>query len=183
MNPQIHDSADLCVRLERLECAVRRAAAVEDIRRCVNRYMHLCDQLDASTPLDELAALFTRDAVWQGSGARYADSFGGHWGRAAIADMFRIYLTDPPHFRMNAHFLCSEQIVVDDTAQQATASWLMLQTSTFSSGASHLNAARLELRLAYEEGRWRIAHFQTENVFSRPVARWEDDAPLPVPQG
>ncbi|MNF18980.1 hypothetical protein D3C80_2234120 [compost metagenome] len=57
----------------------------------------------------------------------------------------------------------------------------MLQTSTFNDGASHLNAARLVVRFAMEEGRWRIAHFQTENLFSRPVTGWNSDAPLPVP--
>ncbi len=182
MTPHPSDTAGLLRRIEQLEGAARRSEAADAIRRCVVRYMHLCDHLDARTPIDELAGLFTRDAVWQGKGARYAGGFGGHRGRAAIAAMFRTYMGDPPHFRMNAHFLCSERIEVDETAEQATAGWLMLQTSTFSSGASHLNAAQLELRMALEEGRWRIAHFQTENVFSRPVDRWEDAAPLPVPQ-
>ena len=49
-------------------------------------------------------------------------------------------------------------------------------------GASHLNAARLTVRFAQEEGQWRMAHFQTENLFSRPVTAWNSEAPLPVPE-
>lgn len=194
-------------RLAALEARVARdearAEAERAIRACVNRYMVLCDALDARTPLDELAGLFTRDAVWEGRGARYAKSFGGHHGREAIAAMFRRYMGEPAHFALNVHFLCSELIEVDapeaNTASTAAvaasigaeaeevgptsarASWVMLQTSTFASGDSHLNAARLTLRMAVEEGAWRIAHFQTENLFSRPVSAWQDVAPLPVP--
>jgi len=168
--------------LAALEQELRRLQAQPLIRACVTRYMELCDTLAPATPLDELAALFTADAVWEGKGARYAGSFGGYRGREAIAAMFRGYMTEPPHFAMNAHFLCSEAIAVDEDVQGADARWLMLQTSTFASGASHLNAARLSLRMAVEDGAWRIAHFQTENVFSRPVDRWNDEAAaLPVP--
>jgi len=63
----------------------------------------------------------------------------------------------------------------------ALGSWVMLQTSTFASGDSHLNAARLTVRFAEEQGAWRMAHFQTENLFGRPVSGWNSEAPLPVP--
>lgn len=201
------DPAALEARLAALEARVARDEARTEaeraIRACVNRYMVLCDALDARTPLDELAGLFTREAVWEGRGARYAKSFGGYRGREAIAAMFRRYMGEPAHFALNVHFLCSELIEVDapdagttapsmdragDAAlarphapTSARARWVMLQTSTFASGDSHLNAARLTLRLALEEGAWRIAHFQTENLFSRPVSAWQDVAPLPVP--
>lgn len=181
--PPCATTEDLLQRLHTLEHTVHQLRAAEQIRACVTRYMHLCDHLHAESPLDELAALFTRDAVWEGKGARYAQGFGAYHGRAAIAQMFAGYaLTTPPHFAMNAHFLCSEHIAVDADGQGAHASWLMLQTSTFSTQASHLNAAQLTLRMAWEDGQWRIAHFQTENIFSRPVSAWNDSAPLPVPQ-
>jgi hypothetical protein len=78
------------------------------------------------------------------------------------------------------HFLTSELIEVQDDT--VLGSWVMLQTSTFASGASHLNAARLNVRFAEEDGQWRMAHFQTENLFSRPVEAWNSDAELPVPR-
>ncbi|MNG71385.1 SnoaL-like domain protein [compost metagenome] len=166
------DIAELHERLRRFE-------SQQAIRVCINRYMALCDALAADTPLDELALLFTEAAVWEGKGAKYASSFGGYRGRDAIRSMFATYMKTPAHFALNVHFLTSEVIEVDGNLGQGT--WVMLQTSTFNDGASHLNAARLVVRFAMEEGRWRIAHFQTENLFSRPVTGWNSDAPLPVP--
>ncbi|UFH51026.1 nuclear transport factor 2 family protein [Pseudomonas sp. KNUC1026] len=168
------DIAQLQQRLHDLE-------AQQAARACMNRYMALCDQLNAGTPLDELAQLFTHNAVWEGKGARYAGSFGGYRGREAIAQMFATYMTEPAHFALNVHFLTSELIEVD--GERVTGSWIMLQASTFASGASHMNAARLSVAFAFEEQRWRIAHFQTENLFSRPVAAWNSEAQLPVPGG
>lgn len=158
---------------------LRSFESQQAIRVCINRYMALCDALDAATPLDELALLFTQNAVWEGKGAKYASSFGGYQGRDAIRSMFATYMKTPAHFALNVHFLTSEVIEVDGNQGQGT--WVMLQTSTFNDGASHLNAARLVVRFEEEEGQWRMAHFQTENLFSRPVAGWNSDAPLPVP--
>ncbi|WP_312932897.1 nuclear transport factor 2 family protein [Pseudomonas sp.] len=160
-----------------------RVQAFEDqqaIRVCINRYMALCDALDADSPLDELAGLFTADARWEGKGARYAASFGGYVGRDAIRAMFATYMRTPAHFALNVHFLTSEVIDVV-SAERAQGRWLMLQTSTFADGGSHLNAARLDITFAQQDGRWRMAHFQTENLFSRPTSAWNDQAPLPVP--
>ena len=89
-------------------------------------------------------------------------------------------MTEPAHFALNVHFLCSELIRGEGSA--AHGSWVMLQTSTFASGASHLNAARLTVAFREEEGLWRMAHFQTENLFSRPVDAWNSTAHLPVPE-
>lgn len=164
---------------ERLEQRLRRLESEQAVRACMNRYMALCDALDSNTPLAELAGLFTEDAVWEGKGAKYCESFGGYRGREAIAAMFSGYMTEPAHFGLNVHFLCSELIRVD--GDSAEGSWVMLQTSTFASGASHLNAARLTVTFCEEEGAWRMAHFRTENLFSRPVDAWNSSAHLPVP--
>lgn len=168
-------------RLAGLELQLKRFEAEKSVRACVVRYMDLCDRLAADSPIDELAGLFTKEAVWEGVGARYAGSFGGYRGRGQIATMFRGYMKEPPHFALNVHFLCSELIDVNADATGALGSWVMLQTSTFATGHSHLNAAKLTLKMALEEGAWRIAHFQTQNLFSRPVDKWNDAAPLPVP--
>ena len=162
-----------------LEARLYQLESENAVRACMNRYMVLCDALDARTPLDELAGLFTADAIWEGKGAKYAKSFGGYRGREAIRAMFAGYMSEPAHFALNVHFLCSELIRVE--GDEADGSWVMLQTSTFASGASHLNAARLTVRFREEEGTWRMAHFQTENLFGRPVDAWNSDAHLPVP--
>ena len=162
-----------------LELRLEQLESENAIRACMNRYMFLCDELGVASPLDELAGLFTEDAVWEGKGAKYQNSFGGYQGRAAIKAMFATYMVEPAHFSLNVHFLTSELIQVSGDSAQA--SWVMLQASTFASGASHLNSARLTVRFTREQGQWRMAHFQTENLFSRPVSAWNSEAELPVP--
>lgn len=174
------DLPALSARVAALEARVQRSDDQTAIRACVNRYMALCDHLDADTDLPALLDLFTEDAQWRGKGARYAASFGAYQGRAALGEMFSRYMRTPPHFALNVHFLCSE--LIEPEGDQARASWLMLQTSTFASGDSHLNAAQLSLQLQRgADGRWRIALFETENLFSRPVSTWTDASALPVP--
>lgn len=162
----------LLARLERLE-------AESAVRRVITDYMALCDQLDADTPMDRLGALFCRDAVWEGRGARYATAFGAHHGRDAIVAMLDAYRGPVPHFAFNAHYLASETITVDDG--RARGQWMMLQASTYATGASDLRSAALDVDFAFEDDAWRIARFRTTNLFSRPVSRWDDPAPVPVP--
>ena len=170
---------DLHALQQRLQQLEHQQASQQGIRRCINRYMDLCDRLDARTPLDELGDLFTVDACWEGKGARYANSFGGHQGRDAIVAMLAKYCVEPAHFALNVHYLTSELIQVE--GNDASGSWNMLQVSTFSDGRSHLNSARLTVRFRCDDGVWRMCHFQTENLFSRPVDHWNSDARLPVP--
>ena len=167
------DLTAILTRLAKLE-------ADTAIRNCINRYMEICDALDANTDLDELMALFDQDSIWEGIGEKYAKSFGRYDSWQAIYDMFKSYTQKESHFVMNAHFVSSEQIYVEQ--QQADASWLMLQTSTFRDGGSHLNAAKLSVKFRQQtDGSWKIKHFQTENIFSRPVSHWNSTAELPVP--
>jgi hypothetical protein len=177
-------TTELQHRLDTLETRLQVFEDVQAIRDCVLRYLDLCDHLDTQTPMDELGDCFTADAFWAGKGARYGASFGGHQGRAAIVTMLGAYRgseAQPPHFRFNAHFLTSEQIRATGPGL-ADAGWLMLQTSSFSAGGSHLNAASLRLQMQRgTDGRWRIARFETENLLSRPVSTWHSDAALPVP--
>ncbi|AWL29170.1 nuclear transport factor 2 family protein [Acinetobacter defluvii] len=172
MNAQM----DLTAILERLA----KLEAETAIRNCINRYMEICDALNAHTDLNELMNLFADDAVWEGVGEKYAASFGRYEGRLAIGKMFQSYMQQDSHFILNAHFVSSEQIYVKQ--QQADTSWLMLQSSTFRDGRSHLNAAKLTVRFQQQtDGTWKIQHFQTENIFSRPISHWNSTAELPVP--
>ena len=170
------DPADMEAVLARL----RDLEAERAIRAVMARYMELCDTLGPDTPMDELGALFTRDAVWTGVGAKYAGAFGRHEGRGAIVAMLGRYRGPPPHFAMNAHFLCSETIAID--GQTARGGWMMLQASTYADGRSDLRSARLALRFALEGAAWRISRFETENLFSRRVDLWDDPAPVPTPE-
>lgn len=170
--------SDGAALITELRARVEQLEAHAAIRRVMAEYMQLCDHLDASTPMDQLGNLFTADAAWSGKGARYDAAFGRHQGRSAILAMFDTYRS-PPHFAFNAHFLTSETI--DVTGGTAQGQWMMLQTSTYASGASDLRSARLAVTFAHDDNRWRISRFETENLASRAVDRWHDAAPVPVP--
>lgn len=172
----MNEHIDLSTVLQRLALLEAQNA----IRNCINRYMEICDALDANTDLDELMDLFDADSIWEGIGEKYTKSFGRYDSWHAIYSMFKNYTQKQSHFVMNAHFVSSEQIYIEQ--DQANATWLMLQTSSFRDGRSHLNAAKLSVKFKQQnDGRWKIKHFQTENIFSRPVAHWNSTAELPVP--
>lgn len=171
---------ELFTQLRQIERRIDALESEKAVRACINRYMDLCDHLNPNTPLDELGNLFTQDAKWEGKGARYAKSFGGYQGRDAIVEMLAKYTVEPAHFSLNVHYLSSEVIRVN--GDEASGIWNMIQVSTFSAGGSHLNSARLTVSFQRDDGLWRMAHFTTENLFSRPVSSWNDDATLPVPK-
>lgn len=164
-----------------LDALVRRVQVLEaesDCRRVLARYFQICDRLGPDTPFDELGSLFTRDATWQGKG-RYRAAFGAYAGRDAIVAMIATYCGSPPHFAMTGHFFSAEDITVRD--ETASGKWMMLQCSTYADGAADLRSAALSVGFAIEDGRWRMARFESENIFSRRVDRWSDAAAIPVP--
>ena len=166
--------------MEQILFRLQQLEAVNAVRNVLNRYMEICDALDARTDINALMSLFDEQAVWEGVGKRYQASFGRYEGRAAIQAMIESYTQKESHFVMNAHFVNSEQIEVN--ADHATGRWLMLQTSSFQDGRAHLNAAKLSIQFKQQaDGQWAMKHFQTENIFSRPISHWESEAILPVP--
>ncbi|MFC7291377.1 nuclear transport factor 2 family protein [Hirschia litorea] len=163
----------LSARLDALEGESR-------IRGLVARYMEICDELTPETPYDELGELFSKDAVWVGTGNKYKTAFGGHKGREEIVNFLKEYGDPKPHFSSNVHFLTSENLLVK--SKTATGSWVMLQTPTFSNEQSFVLAARLNLKFKVETGKWRISQFSTTNLFGRPVeGGWHSNAPIPTP--
>ena len=162
--------AAILERLDRLE-------SEGAIRRLVARYFAICDDLGPDTPFEELGELFTQNALWEGKG-RYAKAFGQYRGRDAIVAMIRSYC-EPVHFAMTAHFFSSEDIKAKGDG--ATGHWMMLQTSDYTSGSADFRSARLTMQFARSEGVWRISHFRTENIFSRQVEPWNDEANIAVP--
>ena len=167
--------------LEQMQAKLQRFEDEHSVRACMNRYMYLCDNLDAGFDLDPLMDLFTEDAVWQGKGKRYGATFGAHEGAEKIRAMFAKYTKPPAHFETNVHFLTSE--LIDVSGDQAQGSWVLLQTSTFSDGRSQLSSARLTVEFRREGSAWKMSHFQTESLFNRPVKTpWDQPADLPVPE-
>lgn len=163
------------VKLARLTARLATLEAEAEIRRVMARYMQLCDW--PGQPLgNEFRELFATDAVWEGIGPRYAGKYGRHEGRERIMAFFEGFTrAGQVPCQFNAHFLTSEAIEVDGAA--AIGRWMLLQPSTSTRGEANFVAARLHIGFRLEAGRWRIAHFRTENLFSRvePVA-WDSRA-------
>lgn len=161
----------------------QRLQQLEDqqaVRVCISNYMRLCDDLNDPENAQAIGELFTEDARWEGVGHPYATRLGVHQGRAAIVMMMQRYVRQPAHFAMNAHFLCSEAIS-HEQPERLRGRWLMLQTSAFSAGGAHLNAAEIIAWFVREGVAMRMAHFTTRSLFGRPVSHWSSTAELPVP--
>ena len=165
-------SSNILARLEVLE-------AESAIRRLVARYFQICDDLGPNSPLEELRALFTEDAKWQGKG-RYEQAFGGYDGRDAIVAMIASYCAPTPHFKMTGHFYSAEDITVK--GNRGYGAWMMLQCSTYADETSDLRSACLNIDFECDNGTWRISHFRSTNIFTRRVDGWSDNADIPVPE-
>jgi len=167
-------NAQDALRLQQLEDS--QAARV-----CISDYMRLCDQLDSPETVQSIGALFTADACWEGLGEPYASRLGKHQGREAIITLMASYVRHPAHFAMNAHFLCSEALSHTPDGE-LRGRWLMLQTSAFTTGGAHLNAAEICVTFARDANGMAMRHFTTRNLFSRPVDHWHAADALPVPE-
>lgn len=169
------DLTAVIARIERLE-------AQNAIRNCIHRYMEICDHLSAETDVNLLMELFDANSIWEGIGEKYATTLGCYTSWQAIQEMFLSYTQGQAHFVLNAHFVNSEQIDFESN-EVAKGTWMMLQCSSFHSDRHYLNAAKLRVEFKKQaDASWKIKHFQTENVFSRPVSHWHSTTPLPVPQ-
>ena len=151
------------------------------VSACMHKYMALCDDIALGFDLESLMQLFTDDAIWEGKGNRYAQTFGRHVGIDAIEQMFAKYTKEPGHFSLNVHFLANEVITVD--GNHAKGCWMLLQPSDFIDGRSQLSCARITAQFRLSGRFCQISHFKTENKFSRPCQQaWDNSAALPVPK-
>ena len=153
--------AGMAHRLTQLES--REAA-----RNTLNRYMDLCDVPREAFLWEEMADLFTPDAVWEGIGPDYSGKFGALKGRGNILSMLAGYLPPSAHFKRNVHLLGEGRISVSDAG--ATGQWIMQQFSAYESGRSELIGARLLVDFVLTGGSAQISHFRTEKLFTADLA-------------
>ncbi|MEM5344842.1 nuclear transport factor 2 family protein [Paraburkholderia azotifigens] len=168
--------SDITLPLAAFEALQARVVALDAenaVRKTIARYMALCDVPSGALDGESLAALFADDAVWEGIGPQYTQTFGRLQGHDAILAMLQRYLPPVPHFATNVHFLTSETIDVDGA--HAKGRWIMLQASGYVDARAELIAARLEIDFVpAANGRtWLIQHFRTERLFDAP---WQVNA-------
>jgi hypothetical protein len=160
--------------IEVLQARVRALEAQNAVRKTIARYMALCDVPVRAFECESLAALFSEDAVWEGTGPNYSNKFGRLQGPEHIVAMLQRYLPPTPHFATNVHFLTAEHIESDGVT--AKGRWIMLQASSYVNAEAQLIAARLEVDFApssSDEHTWLITQFRTERLFDAP---WQINA-------
>lgn len=160
--------SDSDARIAALETRLADLEAERAVRHTFMRYMALCDVPATVLEGESLDALFTEDAIWEGVGTHYAQTFGRSIGRMQIVAMLSRYLPPTPHFTTNAHFVTSETIRID--GKHATGRWIMMQASGYVDGSAELIGARLVVDFvpSTHGHDWLIAHFRTERLFDAP---------------
>jgi hypothetical protein len=164
----------LAETVEQLTEEVRQLRAEAEARRLLARYMFLCDSplpepgLTQEERAQEVGALFTDDAIWEGVGGTHGAQFGQHLGPDAIAaHMTRFYTASNPRQIFNTHYLCSEQLWA--TPEGAEGKWVQFQPWIYDDGHSLLRSSRLHVRFRPTDAGWRISRYRTENLFVAPL--------------
>ncbi len=159
----------LLSRLADLEARVARAEGHAEILALKSRYGSLADarysrkgprsQAEIDTVADELASLFTEDAVWEGGGA-----LGRCEGRVAIRERFC-----EPTLQYAWHFFVKPAIQVDGDLAKAT--WDVLAIITTKDGRAMWMVGVEHDEYVREDGRWLHSRMQLESQLMAPHDR------------
>jgi len=144
-------------RIEALEKRLQAVEAVIAIQNLKARYAACCDD---HYNADEIAALFTADALWE------SPSLGRFEGREAIRTFFR---GASQIFSFAIHYSLNGQI--DVHGDQAKAQWYLFMPCTLAKD----NQAMWRASIDHEEygcldGTWKISRKTSEPLFNSPFA-------------
>ena len=173
-------TAALLARLEALEARVARAEGQAEILALKSRYGALADarysrrgprpQSEIDAVADQLAALFTEDAVWEGGGA-----LGRCEGRDAIRERFRA-----PTLQYAWHFFVKPEIRVEGDRAEGT--WDVFALVTTQEGRAMWMVGVEHDAYARVDGRWLHTRMQLDSQLMAPYDRgWA--APRPKKPG
>lgn len=130
-------------------------ADIEAIKQLKSRYAMACD--DNYNP-EELAAMFTDDAIWDGG------EFGCFRGRAAIYDYFSA-MVDVVDWAL--HYMSNPVIEVD--GNDATGRWYLWQPMVLKEGSQAVFlGAHYHDRYVKVEGRWLFQEVRLDVKFFSP---------------
>lgn len=138
-------------RIERLE-------AIHEIGLVMARY---ADLVDHGGDPDDIAALFTPDAVWQARGN--LAEFGTTTGRQAIRDMFAGL---PASLPFTAHYLTNPAIDADPAAGSGRGRWHTLEfaSTTAGDGEQVTMVAMYDNDFQRVDGRWLLSFVRFEDA-------------------
>jgi hypothetical protein len=164
--------AELEARIRALEARLADVEAVQAIERLKARYAELVDRRMSkgraregealARVADEIAELFTEDAVWDGGPAL---------GVARGRDELRARMCQPT-LRFSWHYFLKPRIEV--SGDSAKARWDILSPCTTQDGRPHWMAGFEDDEYRCEAGVWRHARMKLTCVFLAPHDRgWE----------
>jgi len=167
----------LLERIAALEARVLQVEAHAEILALKSRYGALADarysrkgpraQVEIDAVADELAALFSEDAVWEGGGA-----LGRCEGRDAIRERFRA-----PTLHYAWHFFVKPEIRVE--GDRATGRWDVLALLTTNEGRAMWMVGVEHDAYARVDGRWLHTRMQLESQLMAPHDRgWAAARPV-----
>ena len=159
----------LSERIAALEARLARTEAHAEVLALKSRYGALADarysrkgprpQAEIDAVADQLAALFTEDAVWEGGGA-----LGRCEGRAAIHKRFR-----EPTLQYAWHFFVKPAIQVE--GDRAKATWDVLAMITTKEGRAMWMVGVEHDEYARVDGHWLHTRMQLESQLMAPHDR------------
>lgn len=138
----------------------RRMQAIEDleaIKKLKYRYAHLVDVGDGVSHPEELAQLFTRDAIWE------AEGLGQFKGREAIKKFFKE--ADAFLFQVH-HFL--QPIIEIDSENNAHGRWDMWLPATTKDGKALWISGLEEDKYEKVNGEWLMSEVKVVVIFQTP---------------
>ncbi len=155
--------SDLGARLSDLEAAeaIRnlKARYAERVDRRYRRGGGLVEPERLAALADEIAGLFTEDAIWEGGAG-----LGTCRGRAAIRERFR-----DPTLHFSWHYFVKPEIVV--SGETAEARWDLLAPCTTRDGRPHWMAGVEEDAYRRVDGVWLHSRMKLSVVFMAPHDR------------
>ncbi|MFO0687795.1 MAG: nuclear transport factor 2 family protein [Myxococcota bacterium] len=161
--------SSLLDRIAALEVRVARAEAHAEILALKSRYGALADaryarkgprsQAEIDVVAEQLASLFTIDAVWEGGGV-----LGRCEGRAAIRERFR-----EPTLQYAWHFFVKPEIRVE--GERAKGTWDVLAMVTTKEGRAMWMVGVEHDEYALEDGRWLHTRMQLDSQLMAPYDR------------
>lgn len=141
--------------VDNLEKRVQLIEDVEAIKKLKHQYCHYCD---ANYDADGIAALYTQDAIWEGTG------IGKFEGREAIRTFFK---GASKSFKFAVHNVMNP--IIDVQGDRATGEWYFMGPFKFRAGPQ----ARW-LALQYKDdyvkvnGQWKYKHLRVNLRLSVP---------------
>ncbi|MAG30880.1 MAG: hypothetical protein CL908_08330 [Deltaproteobacteria bacterium] len=165
------EAVDLQARLRVLEERLARVEGHSAILDLKSRYGTLADarytrqgprpQQEIDGVADQLAALFSEDAVWEAGGA-----LGRAEGRAAIRERFR-----KPTLHYSWHFFVKPEVVIESGAGRARGTWDVLAMITTLEGRAMWMVGVEQDEYALVGGRWLHTRMQLDARIMAPHDR------------